>query len=162
MKNTLIWALVALVVLGGIWFLASRYKSSDSGNNSYDYGTNSETDTNTTSTPTSTVTAKTVTVTYAAGSFSPKSVTVNKGDTVTWVNNTSGDMWVASAAHPTHTVYGGTTLSQHCPDTAGIAFDACAGVAKSQSWSFTFNKAGTWNYHDHLHASNFGTIVVTQ
>ena len=55
-------------------------------------------------------------------------------------------MWVASAPHPTHTNYPG--------------FDAKQGVASGEKYSFTFDKAGSWNYHDHLIPSNFGTIVV--
>jgi plastocyanin len=69
-------------------------------------------------------------------------------------------MWPASAFHPTHTVYSGTSLSEHCPDTAGTAFDACKGFLPGQSWSFKFTKAGTWKYHDHLNPGATGTIVV--
>lgn len=107
-------------------------------------------------------TGNTLTVNYTASGFSPGAITVHKGDTVTWVNQSSGDMWVASAVHPTHTLYSGTSMSQHCPDTAGTAFDACAGVPPGQSWSFTFTKVGSWGYHDHLRAFNGGTVTVTQ
>jgi plastocyanin len=97
-------------------------------------------------------------VTYNGTSFSPQSVTVRKGGTVTWTS-TAGNMWVASARHPDHTVYAGTTRQQHCPDTAGVAFDQCA---TGTTYSFKFDKTGTWNYHDHINASAFGSVVVVE
>src|SRR2546428_100948 len=69
--------------------------------------------------------AKKVTVTYTDSCYSPKSVTVPVGGVVTFVNNSTHQMWTASAAHPTHTVYSGTSLSQHCPDTTNMSFDEC-------------------------------------
>src|SRR3989344_5306189 len=43
------------------------------------------------------------TLTYTDTGFSPASVTVTEGQTVTWVNQSSKQMWVASARHPDHT-----------------------------------------------------------
>lgn len=106
-------------------------------------------------------TAESVTVTYADTGFSPASVTIAAGGTVTFVNDSSRNMWVASAMHPTHTAYSGTSLSQHCPDTAGTAFDECKAGEPGSTYSFTFTKEGTWNYHDHLSPSNFGKVIVT-
>lgn len=101
----------------------------------------------------------TTTVTYDGKSFSPSEVTIKKGGTVTWTNSGSGRMWVASAQHPTHMIYAGTSREDHCPDTAGTAFDQCAG---GSSYSFTFEKAGTWNYHDHINATVFGKVKVVE
>jgi len=99
-------------------------------------------------------------VTYTDSGYSPNTLTIKKGETVTFTNQSSRSMWPASAMHPTHTVYSGTSLDEHCPDTAGTAFDACKGYLPGESWSFTFNKTGTWKYHDHLNPSDRGTIVV--
>ena len=96
-------------------------------------------------------------VVYTDSGFSPRSVTIDRGDTVVFTNQSSREMWVASAMHPTHTVYSGTPLSQHCPDTANDAFDQCEA---RDSFRFTFDKAGTWNYHNHLDPSNTGSVVV--
>ncbi len=104
---------------------------------------------------------KGVVVTYTDQGFSPKSVSLAVGGTVTFVNQSSKKMWVASAMHPTHTTYSGTSLSQHCPDTNNDAFDECKGDAPGSSFSFTFDKVGTWNYHDHITSSNFGSVTVT-
>jgi plastocyanin len=67
-------------------------------------------------------------------------------------------MWVASAVHPTHAVYSGTNLDTHCPDIEQNAFDQCE---DDEEYSFTFDKAGDWRYHDHLNEGYFGTITVT-
>jgi plastocyanin len=99
-------------------------------------------------------------VTYTDSGYSPSTITIKKGETVNFKNQSSLSMWPASAMHPTHRVYSGTSLDEHCPDTTGTAFDACKGFLPGQSWSFTFNKTGTWKYHDHLNPSSTGTIVV--
>lgn len=102
-----------------------------------------------------------VTVAYTDQGFSPKEITVALGTTVNFVNQSSKGMWVASAKHPDHTVYSGTSLNQHCPDTANASFDECTAVVSGNSFSFTFNKEGTWKYHNHVDATQFGTVIVT-
>ena len=86
------------------------------------------------------------TVTYTSAGFSPATTTINAGDTVKFVNNTSGAMWVASDPHPQHTDYS--------------PFDAKKGYAAGTSYSYTFTTAGTYDYHDHLHSSMKGTVIV--
>jgi len=85
-------------------------------------------------------------VVYSDRGFSPASLTIKVGDTVTFKNESSKIMWAASAPHPTHNAY---------PE-----FDAKKGAAKGESYMFTFTKAGTWKYHNHLNSSDTGTIVV--
>lgn len=102
-----------------------------------------------------------VTVTYTDQGFSPKSVNVALGTNVIFVNQSSGKMWVASAVHPAHSAYSGTSLSQHCPDTTNTAFDECGAVASGESYTFTFDKVGVWKYHNHAKASDFGSVTVT-
>jgi len=99
-------------------------------------------------------------VTYTSSGYSPNALTIKKGETVTFKNQSSQSMWPASAMHPAHTVYSGTSLDEHCPDTAGTAFDACKGYSPGESWSFKFDKVGSWKYHDHLNPSATGMIVV--
>jgi len=101
-------------------------------------------------------------VTYTDEGYSPNTLTVKVGDTVTWKNESSSGMWTASAMHPTHTTYSGTSLSEHCPDTANTTFDECTSAQPGESWSFTFDKAGEWKYHNHVKANHFGTIVVEE
>jgi len=103
---------------------------------------------------------KSVEIMYTDGGFTPTTLNIAKGATVRFVNKSSRDVWPASALHPSHTVYDSTSLSEHCPNADGTAFDACKGVAPGASWSFTFTKAGEWKYHDHLNPRNFGSVIV--
>lgn len=98
-----------------------------------------------------------VVVNYTADGFVPGTVTILEGETVAWVDrHPTADMWVASANHPTHTVYDGTGLNEHCP-ADGTAFDQCSG---GETYTFTFQKTGEWGYHNHLRSSDRGTVVV--
>jgi len=99
-------------------------------------------------------------ITYTDAGYSPSLITIKKGETVTWKNESSNLMWTASAMHPTHKVYPGTDISACGTQTLLPMFDACAGVASGQSWSFTFNNVGTWGYHNHLNSSKFGKVIV--
>lgn len=90
--------------------------------------------------------ATTNTVSYTDRGFVPATLTVKQGAVVTFINQSSGSMWVASNPHPVHTLYPG--------------FDEKASVAKGGSYSFTFEKIGSHPYHNHLHPGNQGTIVV--
>ena len=94
------------------------------------------------------------TVQITANGFSPQTITIQQGESVTWTNQDSAAHWPASAMHPTHAVYpeGGGCI--------GSAFDACKGLAQGESFTFTFNQQGEWKYHDHLNPSTFGTVVV--
>lgn len=102
------------------------------------------------------------TVTYTDQGFSPQNVTVMQGGTVTFVNQSSHQMWIASNPHPVHTGYDGTSVSQHC--AAGYSgpapFDECTAVNAGGSFSFTFNKTGSWGYHNHALHSDTGTVTV--
>lgn len=102
-----------------------------------------------------------VTVSYSANGFSPKSVTVKVGQTVTWTNSSGGPMWVATDVHPSHTDYDGSSRTTHCTSgyTGPTPFDECA---PGNSYSFTFTKVGTWPYHNHAGAEDQGQVIVTQ
>ena len=83
-----------------------------------------------------------------SGNFDPKEARVKKGGKVTWVNKGSRAAWPASAMHPTHLIY---------PE-----FDARKGIGPGESYSFKFEKAGSWKYHDHLNPSSFGAVNVAE
>ena len=113
-----------------------------------------------TSAPSPTATPQNAIVTYTDSGFSPKVTTIKTGATVTFRNQSSGMFWPASGPHPAHTAYDGTSLSLHCTNKTATTFDACVGIAASQTYSFKFTKIGTWNYHDHLHSSLTGSVIV--
>jgi plastocyanin len=78
--------------------------------------------------------------------FEPSTLTINAGDTVKFENDSSDDAWPASNVHPTHQLYPG--------------FDAKKPLLAGETYSFTFTKAGSWGYHNHLEPDVQGTIVV--
>ncbi len=86
--------------------------------------------------------------------FSPQTINIKVGETVTFVNNDNKLHWPASNIHPTHTEYpeGGGCL--------GSKFDACGGLKQGERFSFTFNQKGVWAYHDHLNSELAGIVVV--
>ncbi len=100
------------------------------------------------------------TVEITESGFFPQTITINSGDTITWTNKISRKSWPASAIHPSHKVYPGSDISKCGTSEQDSIFDACKGLAEGESYSFTFNEIGSWNYHDHLQSSNWGTIVV--
>lgn len=77
--------------------------------------------------------------------FSPANITINVGDSVTWMNNDSANHTITSAPHPTHTAYP--------PLTLGV-------IKPEESKSLTFPTAGTYKYHDHLNPSLTGSVTV--
>lgn len=108
---------------------------------------NSVTNASSTLTATTSVSlATSTTVTFTSSGFSPSSVIVAEGGKVTFVNNSSASMWPASDPHPTHNGYPG--------------FDAEKAIGNGGSWTFTFNKKGSWGYHNHLNPMNKGTVIV--
>lgn len=95
-------------------------------------------------------------ISFNGATFEPGILTIKAGETVTFRNDSAGQVWPASAMHPTHKVY---PAAGGC---IGSAFDACKGLMPGESWSFKFDEAGSWKYHDHLNPKNFGTVVVAE
>lgn len=88
------------------------------------------------------------TVQYTDSGFTPNTITVKQGTTVRFTNQSSSGMWVASAVHPTHQLLPG--------------FDQLQSVGKGGTYDYTFAKVGTWKYHNHVGATDTGTVVVRQ
>ena len=86
-------------------------------------------------------------VQYGDSGFTPNTVSVKAGTTVRFSNQSSRGMWVASAVHPTHQLLPG--------------FDQLQSVGKGGTYEYTFAKVGTWKYHNHVNATDTGTVVVT-
>jgi len=143
----LLFIILALILIGFVWF--SFYKNK-----------------NTVVVPTLTVTAepdvsplpsaspKTTAsekiVSYSDSGFSPSTLTIQKGEVITFKNIGSKMMWVASAMHPTHKVYPGSDITKCGTSLQAGTFDACKGYGLGESWEFQLNESGTWKYHDHL------------
>lgn len=85
-------------------------------------------------------------VKYTDAGFAPAALEIAAGETVTFVNESSNHMWVASAVHPTHELL---------PE-----FDQEEGAPKGSLYSFTFTKSGVWKFHDHLNPGMKGSVTV--
>ncbi len=84
-------------------------------------------------------------VKITANGYNPKVVTIKVGDTVSWENDDSANHTVNSSPHPTHTDYP--------PLNLGL-------IKPGDKNSLTFDKAGTYKYHDHLNPSLTGSVTV--
>ena len=100
------------------------------------------------------------TVTYTDSGYLPREVTIFKGGTVTFKNESSREMWTATAIHPTHTIYPGSSIQKCDTKDAKEMFDTCKGVLSGEEWSFQFNEQGAFGYHDHLQIRYTGRITV--
>ncbi len=85
-------------------------------------------------------------VNYTESGFSPSVIEIKKGETVRFVNQSIGGMWIGSGPHPTHTAY---------PE-----FDAKKSVPNGGIYEFTFNKVGSWSYHNHTGPGKAGMVIV--
>ncbi|MCX6762896.1 MAG: cupredoxin family copper-binding protein [Candidatus Moranbacteria bacterium] len=77
-------------------------------------------------------------VTIQNFAFSPASLTIKKGETVTWTNQDSAPHQIAS-------------------DSGAFQGNA---INKGESYSFTFNATGEFDYHCAIHTSMKGKIIV--
>lgn len=78
--------------------------------------------------------------------FTPVTLTVKKGTKVTWTNNGNKPRQVASNPHPDHTELKG--------------LDSKGPIGPESTYSYTFDKPGEYNYHDHFNPTVSGTVVV--
>lgn len=88
--------------------------------------------------PVSVASSNQAAVTISGFAFSPQTLTVAKGTTVTWTNNDSS----------THSVTSDTGV-----------WDS-GNLSTGKSFSFTFNQVGTFPYHCNIHSSMTAKIVV--
>jgi plastocyanin len=148
MKKGIAIIIIFAVLLGGALFVQHN-KNSDNTSNSSGTTSTSNSDTSnmpdmSTSTPAPNSTQATATdkVTIRNFAFSPANITVKKGTTVTWTNQDS----------TAHTVT--ETDGQNGPKSDLLNM--------GQSYTFTFNTAGTFKYECSVHPQMTGTVTVTE
>jgi plastocyanin len=139
----LIYVVIAAVLYGAIYyfFLRGHYSTSTYTQQSY---SNPTTQQSQQAAPSSS--SQNVMVEYSSKGFTPQSITIKEGQTVTWVNKDTDPLQVASNPHPTHTDY---------PPLNAVGL-----IQPGQSKSFTFPAAGHYGYHNHLEPSNTGEVIV--
>jgi plastocyanin len=83
---------------------------------------------------------------YTDKGFVPDKIEVPEGSMVEFINESSMDMWVASADHPAH---------QKLP-----TFDQFRMYKKGAIYRYVFEQKGTWEFHDHISPSLGGVVTV--
>lgn len=78
--------------------------------------------------------------------FQPNEIRVRRGSMVTFSSTEDNKYWPASDSHPAHGIY---------PE-----FDPERPLEPGESWNFTFEKEGSWGFHDHLRSYFIGTVHV--
>ncbi len=144
MRNAIIVLVIVLLVGGGgyvAWTMMDSDKD-DSSQESTSEINDLDADDETGDTATDEA-ANTNEVSYDSDGFSPATISVEVGTKVTWTNDSGSDMWVASDPHPVHTDFS--------------RFDQ---LKSGDSYSFTFEEAGTYEYHNHLNSGDTGSVVV--
>lgn len=91
----------------------------------------------------------TVQITLADGGFTPAAVTVKSGDKLTWANNSSQKIQIASDPHPIHTANTELSNGQFVLE-----------IAPGSTATVTLTKKGTWGYHNHLNPGVRGKVTV--
>jgi plastocyanin len=81
-------------------------------------------------------------VTIQNFAFSPKSINVKVGTTITWTDMDSTAHTVSSMSGPT-------------------SFDSGVLTPSGGTFKFTFSQAGTYSYHCKIHSYMTGTVVVS-
>ncbi len=148
MNKTLLWIIIAIIVIGGAAILLNNRSQSGSTQNSNQTVTqapSTESPTVATTNPSGPTQTEGQTVTVTAGGFNPSTITIKAGTKVTWINKSGAVISINSNPHPIHTDYSPLNLGT---------------VQDGASVSLTFDKPGTYGYHNHLNPSQTGTIVV--
>ena len=86
-------------------------------------------------------------VRITSSGFEPATIIVKKGDSLRFVNQDQKVHRIVSDPHPTHALLPG--------------FDSIEPLEQAESYSFIFEKTGTFTYHDELNPLTLkGTVVV--
>lgn len=89
---------------------------------------------------------KTATITYTDSGFSPSTLTVARGTTITVVNHSSDLLKFSSGPHPTDNEDPEINMDMLTPGKQG---------------SFIVSKLGTHGFHNHYNEDKTGTLLVT-
>jgi plastocyanin len=134
-KKPLLIILVVIVVLGVVTFALTR--NSKSSNPASPAAHNA--------TPTVKQSAK---VSINASGFIPATIEVAPGTQVTWTNSDKSSHQVAADPYPKNDSIPG--------------FNSNMVLNSNESFSFTFEKAGTYRYHDNMHPLDLHGIVIVK
>jgi len=87
-------------------------------------------------------------VEITASGFVPATITLQKGQDITWVNKDTAPHQVASDPYPA--------------DNGLAALNSGEPLAQGESYTTSFQQSGTYTYHDELHPNGLQATVVIQ
>lgn len=138
MNKKVVFSIVGVLVLASIVGVLLMKKPAEAPSGTSNTSKSSDTSQQATNNP-----VATDKVTIKDFAFAPGTITVKKGTTVTWTNQDS-------------------TKHSVTPDDETADFKSSDLLSKGQTYSVTFNTAGTFTYHCSLHAEMKATVVVTE
>lgn len=89
-----------------------------------------------------------VRVVLTENGFEPNHFRIKKGTEVVFSTDLDNPFWPASNIHPSHSIYS--------------AFDPREPIESDKTWSFVFDEAGEWGFHDHVRSYYTGIIQVIE
>lgn len=78
--------------------------------------------------------------------FTPAQLTIHRYDLVTFVNDSESFHWPVSNPYPTHDLY--------------PQFNSKDIILPHKSWTFRFDRVGTWRYDDYIIPYDTGAVTV--
>jgi plastocyanin len=145
-RKALVFAGILLVALGfalGYWF-----KDQDGVDNESTPTPTPSVSQSPTPSATPRPTPSLVTIRLTAQGPQPRSITIRKGDSVSFINDDSRAYWLVSDPHPAHT---------DCP-----GLDSRRGLATGESYTLTFPAARTCSFHNELDPYAVGGTIIIQ
>lgn len=145
-KNMLgiVIALVAVVLIGGVVYMSSKDDKPTTSQSSTNQSQTTPEESKTSQQPAGEATTpESNKVEIKDFAYAPNKITIKKGTTVTWTNQDSVKHDVT-------------------PDNESASFEGSELLAKGESYSFTFDTAGTYTYHCSPHPNMKATIEVTE
>lgn len=94
-------------------------------------------------------------ISYTDAGFEPAAVSIQRGDTLRFTNNSSGDLWIAADGRDLP-VYPRT--KQGCGSSD---LDSCDAFSPQDFWEFTFAERGVWHVVNALDKSKRVVVTVT-
>lgn len=136
-------AVVAILAIGGVVALNSRDEAPVTKNDMNHSGMNDTMSDSKQDSPSTMTPASANSIDIKDYAFQPAKITVKKGTTVSWTNQDSDRHDVT-------------------PTDESTDFKASKLLAKGESYSYTFNTAGTFSYYCSPHPYMKGTVEVTE
>ena len=136
-----------LVVVGAVILLSTNANKGDTDQSTTAPATQTEATTPAETSANQDETLTDTMIDITATGYDPKTIIIKAGAKVVWTNNSGQVGNVSSVPHPTHSTYPPLNLGDFS-DGATV--------------SLVFDEPGAYEYHNHLNATQTGTVIVTQ